>query len=80
MTRSEIANSVNRLCQFLRSPIEEHMKAIKRVLRYLKGTIAHVILLKKSKVLGLIFFNSDWACCQDDKRNTSCYYLYLEII
>jgi hypothetical protein len=41
LKRPDIADTVNQLCQFLRCPTNEHMKAAKRVLRYLKGTLDH---------------------------------------
>ena len=41
ITRPDISYMVRKLSQFLRSPIEIHRKACKRVLRYLKGTITH---------------------------------------
>lgn len=41
ITRSEICYSVSNVCQFLAQPLDEHWKAVKRILRYLNGTISH---------------------------------------
>lgn len=41
ITRPEICFSVNKVCQFMAQPLEEHWIAVKRILRYLKGTITH---------------------------------------
>ena len=41
ITRPDIAYAINKLCQFMHSPLESHWKATKRVLRYLNGTIDH---------------------------------------
>ena len=38
ITRPEIAYSVNKLCRFMKNPLDLHWKAMKRILRYLKGT------------------------------------------
>lgn len=46
-TRPDVSFVVNRLAQFMHSPLETHWQALKQVLRYLKGTIHHVLYLKK---------------------------------
>ncbi|CAL8992417.1 unnamed protein product [Prunus brigantina] len=38
-TRPDIAFSVNQACQFMHNPMESHVVAVKRILRYLKGTL-----------------------------------------
>lgn len=50
LTRPEIAYTVNKLCQFLSSPLETHWRAVKRILRYLSGTITHDLLLQPTSV------------------------------
>ncbi|KAI5389869.1 hypothetical protein KIW84_075249 [Lathyrus oleraceus] len=44
ITRPEICNAVNKVCQFMAHPLESHWLAIKRILRYLKGTITSGLL------------------------------------
>ena len=39
VTRPELSYSVYILSQFMQNPMEEHMEAAKRVLRYLKGNL-----------------------------------------
>lgn len=46
-----ITSSVSKVCQFLAQPLEEHWKAVKRILRYLQGTASYGLLLKPA--LGL---------------------------
>lgn len=53
ITRPEIAYSVNRVCQFMQNPLEAHWKVVKRILRYLQGTLDFGIHFKKSANLDL---------------------------
>ena len=46
LTRPEISFSVNKVCQFLSNPLEEHWKAVKRILRYLSGTLHYGLLIQ----------------------------------
>ncbi|KAK2412680.1 putative mitochondrial protein [Trifolium repens] len=75
MTRPDIAFSVNRVCQFMANPLESHWKAVKRILRYLKGTLGHGLLISPSTTgppFSLrAYSDADWATDQDDRRSTS---------
>lgn len=75
LTRPEISFSVNKVCQFLSQPLEEHWAAVKRILRYLKGTAHHGLLLQKGfkhQPMPLkAYCDADWASDPDDRRSTS---------
>jgi len=81
VTRPEISYSVNKVCQFLSAPLEEHWKAVKHILRYLQGTLHHGLLLKPASTtvpLSLTgFCDADWASDPDDRRSTSGACIYL---
>jgi histone deacetylase 1/2 len=80
LTRPEISYSVNKVCQFMSHPLETHWVAVKRILRYLKGTIQQGLLLSPAtpnKVPSLhAFCDADWASDPDDRRSTSGAALY----
>ncbi|KAL5720625.1 hypothetical protein ACHQM5_013276 [Ranunculus cassubicifolius] len=65
----------------MHKPSQNHLAAVKRVLRYIKGTHDHGIWYKKdievktqsTKVKLLGFCDSDWAGSVDDMKSTSGY-------
>ncbi|MCH87664.1 retrovirus-related Pol polyprotein from transposon TNT 1-94 [Trifolium medium] len=75
LTRPDIAFSVNKVCQFMARPLETHWKAVKRILRYLNGTLHYGLCISPS-LAGPPFSlraysDADWATDQDDRRSTS---------
>lgn len=78
LTRPDIAFAVNKACQFMHSPTEEHWCAVKRILRYLKNTVNHGLFFSKHSRLCLeAFSDADWVGCVDDRRSTGGYAIYL---
>ena len=57
LTRPDIAFVVNKVCQFMHSPTKDHLQAVKRIFRYLKGTIHHGLLLQRSSSFDLHAFS-----------------------
>ena len=71
MTRPDISFAVNRVCQFLHSPTEDHLAAVKRILRFVKHTIGHGLHLRPSSSTAIsAFSDADWAGDVDDRRST----------
>lgn len=75
LTRPELSFAVNKVCQFLSNPLEDHWKAVKRILRYLSGTLHYGLLIQpasKQQPLSLLgFCDADWVADPDDRRSTS---------
>ncbi|GFY82736.1 hypothetical protein Acr_02g0009760 [Actinidia rufa] len=78
LTRPDIAFAVNKLSQFMHKPTQLHWQAVKRLLRYLKGTIHHGLSLTGNPSASLYAFSdSDWAGNPDDRTSTTAYILFL---
>ncbi|XP_026458611.1 uncharacterized protein LOC113359149 [Papaver somniferum] len=77
-TWTDIAYEVQQVCLFMHDPREPHMHALKRILRYLQGTINHGLFLSVSTISGLTSYSdADWAGCPDSRRSTSGFYIFL---
>lgn len=73
-TRPDIGFVVSVMSQFMNNPTEEHMEAVYRVLRYLKGTPGKGLLFKKNSSRNIkVYSDADWAGSQSDRRSTSGY-------
>lgn len=57
VTRPDISFSVNKVCQYMQKPLDQHWKAVKRLLRYLKGTKEFGLALKSAFDLQLRAFS-----------------------
>ncbi|KAD4981990.1 hypothetical protein E3N88_18661 [Mikania micrantha] len=62
----------------MHAPTQLHWQALKRVLRYLKGTIHHRLFLNRGSPTQLqAFTDSDWGGIADGGRSTTAYIIYL---
>lgn len=78
LTRLDIAFAVNKLSQFMHHPTTVHWQALKRLLRYLKGTIDLSLNLYRDSPLNLhAFSDANWAGDRDDFVSTGAYIVYL---
>ncbi|KAM9842570.1 uncharacterized protein ACBR49_013979 [Aulostomus maculatus] len=71
-TRPDIAQAVSAVSKFNANPDAAHLTAVKRILRYLKGTVNLGLKYEHSESGTLIgFSDADWAGDQDDRRSTT---------
>jgi hypothetical protein len=59
LTRTDISFVVNRECQFLHSPTDLHMAAVKRILRYVQGTVDMWLNFRRSSLTPRAFSDAD---------------------
>ncbi|KAG8499662.1 hypothetical protein CXB51_006097 [Gossypium anomalum] len=77
LTRPDIAYAVNRVCQFMHAPTTEHLTALKRILRYLRGTIDYGLIFRPSDRLSLVgYADANWGLDFDDRRSTTGYCIF----
>ncbi|KAJ9568075.1 hypothetical protein OSB04_004041 [Centaurea solstitialis] len=78
LTRPDVAFAVNKLSQFMHRPTDIHWAALKRLLRYLHGTIHHGLFIRRNSPLKLhAFTDADWAGDKQTYRSTTGYIVYL---
>jgi len=76
-TRPDICFAVNRVCQFMHAPTESHRAAVKRILRYLRGTASHDLHITRSSSFALHgFTDADWAGSIEDRKSTGGYLVF----
>ena len=77
-SRPNIAYTVQQVCLHMHTPREPHLTALKRILRYLRGSIDYGLLLRPSPMSELVVYtDADWASCPKTCRSTSSYAVFL---
>jgi histone deacetylase 1/2 len=77
-TRPDIVFAIHKVSKFMDNPMEMHWAAVKRILRYLKHTISHSLLIQPTANVTLqTFSDADWASDPDDRRSVGAYCVYL---
>ncbi|XP_071695355.1 uncharacterized mitochondrial protein AtMg00810-like [Rutidosis leptorrhynchoides] len=62
--RPDISYAVQQICLFMHDPREQHYSALKRILRYIQGTLDHGLQLYVSSTTSLTAYSdADWAGC-----------------
>ncbi|GJX61854.1 ribonuclease H-like domain-containing protein [Tanacetum coccineum] len=77
-TRPDITYVVQQVCLYIHDPREPHFSALKRILRYVKGTLDYGLQLFSSTTDSLIAYSdADWVGCPTTRRSTSGYCVFL---
>ncbi|KAL9292354.1 putative RNA-directed DNA polymerase [Arabidopsis thaliana] len=77
-TRPDLIFSVNLVSRYMESPNEQHLLAVKRILRYVQGTLDLGIQYERGGATELVgFVDSDYAGDVDDRKSTSGYVFML---
>ncbi|GJW18667.1 ribonuclease H-like domain-containing protein [Tanacetum coccineum] len=77
-TRPDISYAVQQVCLYMHDRREPHFSALKRILRYVRGTLDYGLQLFSSSTTSLAAYSdADWAGCPTTRRSTSGYYAFL---
>lgn len=72
-TRPDIAFAVSMVSRFAQSPNDSHWKAVKRIMRYLRGTASRGVTLGSGSAKLTGYSDADWGGDQATRRSTSGY-------
>ncbi|XP_050902044.1 uncharacterized mitochondrial protein AtMg00810-like [Lathyrus oleraceus] len=71
-SRPDIMFNVCLYARFQANPKESHFTAVKRIMKYLKGTTNLGLWYPKGSICDLVgFYDSDYAGCKIDRKSTS---------
>ncbi|XP_019097449.1 PREDICTED: uncharacterized protein LOC109131215 [Camelina sativa] len=78
LTRPDIQYAVNLVCQRMHSPTVADFSLLKRIIRYIKGTIDHGLSFSQNTDSTLrAYSDSDWGGCQSTSRSTGGFCTFL---
>nr|GEY10852.1 ribonuclease H-like domain-containing protein [Tanacetum cinerariifolium] len=71
-TRRDISYAVRPICLYMHDPRKPHHDVLKRILRYIQGTLDFGFHLYSSTTISLVgYTDADWAGCPSTRRSTS---------
>lgn len=78
-TRPDIAFAVSQVARHFENPTVTHLTAVKRIIRYLKGTTSMGLLFDATMDITelMCHCDSDWGSCPDTRRSTSGFVIKL---
>ena len=76
-TRPYICFAVGLVSRYQSNPGREHWKAVKRILRYLKGTMDYCLVYQGSELRLVRYSDADWGGDLDQHKSTSGYVFLL---
>ncbi|XP_017416637.1 uncharacterized mitochondrial protein AtMg00810-like [Vigna angularis] len=78
ITRPDLSYTVNLVSQFLQAPINDPFQAVKRILRYVKGTMSYGLSFTRGASFNVLgYSDTDWARCIETRRSTYGYSIFL---
>jgi len=77
LTRPDLAYALQQVCLFMHDPHKPHMALVKRILRYVKGTLTSGLHIGAGLIDTLTAYtDADWAGWPVSRRSTSGYCVF----
>nr|GEU72271.1 ribonuclease H-like domain-containing protein [Tanacetum cinerariifolium] len=74
----DISYAVQHVCLYMHDHREPYLYALKRILRYVHGTMDYGLQLFSSSTIDLVAYSdADWVGCPTTRRSTSGYYVFI---
>ncbi|XP_042973050.1 uncharacterized mitochondrial protein AtMg00810-like [Carya illinoinensis] len=79
ITRLDLAHAVFAVSQYMQKPSLCHFQVVKRILRYIKGTLRNGLSFTPSSSYNILAYSDvDWTGCPDTRRSIFGYAIYLD--
>jgi hypothetical protein len=76
-TRPDLTYAIQKTCIHMHDPWKSHLAVLKRLLRYVRGTVDFGLVLHCTSTELVVYTDTDWAGCPDTRRSTSSYAVFL---
>ena len=77
-TRLDISYVIHQVSQFMSSPQHLHLAAIRRIIRYLRGSPTRGLFFPTGSFLQLVAYSDvDWVGCPNTHRSTTDWCMFL---
>jgi hypothetical protein len=78
ITRPNISFAVQQVSQFMQTPRHLHLAAVRRIIRYLRGSSGRGLFFPAGSSLRLVAYSdADWAGCPDTRRSVTGWCMFL---
>ncbi|XP_071921654.1 uncharacterized protein [Coffea arabica] len=78
ITRPDISFAVQQVSQFMQALRHLHLAAVRRIVRYLKGTSARGLFFQVDSPIRLVAYSdADWAGCSDTRRSITGWCMFI---
>ncbi|PKU78648.1 Retrovirus-related Pol polyprotein from transposon TNT 1-94 [Dendrobium catenatum] len=77
ITRPDIAFATNQACQHMHQPTTQDFQALKRLLRYIKGTVSYGLPITTGDLTLRTYTDADWASDSSDRKSISGFCTFL---
>jgi hypothetical protein len=77
-TRPDISFAVSMVSRYMHDPRKDHMDVVFHILMYLKSASGKSLIFRNNGHMNIVgYCDSDWVSCQDDRRSTSGYCMFV---